>query len=193
MDHHCPWINGCIGHFNHRYFFLYMVYTVLGCLFIMVFGFEIIFYEIFPSDPPSETAVQNENLILFIFSRRTLIIYEAFITTGTFLLLGGLTLWHASLISKGETSIEAHINKNETRRLKGLGQVYKNPFDFSPYHNWCLFLGLIDGRGVVMNVLLPSSHTPKGDGLEWDSIYSCDVRWNDNLSKYKTFDPSKMA
>ena len=19
MDHHCPWINGCIGHFNHRY------------------------------------------------------------------------------------------------------------------------------------------------------------------------------
>ena len=193
MDHHCPWINGCIGHFNHRYFFLYMVYTVLGCLFIMVFGFEIIFYEIFPSDSRSETAVQNENLILFIFSRRTLIIYEAFITTGTFLLLGGLTLWHASLISKGETSIEAHINKNETKRLKGLGQVYKNPFDFSPYHNWCLFLGLIEGRGVVTTVLFPSSHTPKGDGLEWDSIYSCDVRWNDNLSTYKTFDPSKMA
>ena len=192
MDHHCPWINGCIGHFNHRYFFLYMVYTVLGCLFIMLFGFEIIFYEIFPSEPPNETAVQNENLILFIFSRRTLIIYEGFITTGTFLLLGGLTLWHASLISKGQTSIEAHINKNETKRLKALGQVYKNPFDFSPYHNWCLFLGLIEGRGVT-TVLFPSSHKPKGDGLEWDSIYSCDVKWNDNLSTYKTIDASKMA
>jgi palmitoyltransferase len=40
MDHHCPWINGCIGHFNHRYFFLYMTYTVLGCLFIMVSMFN---------------------------------------------------------------------------------------------------------------------------------------------------------
>jgi hypothetical protein len=39
------------------------------------------------------------------------------------LLLGGLTAWHAKLISKGETSIEAHINRNETKRLKALGQV----------------------------------------------------------------------
>jgi palmitoyltransferase len=190
MDHHCPWINGCIGHFNHRYFFLYMTYTVLGCLFIMTFGFEIFFDELFPAIVDTEES-QSKDLVLSFFSRRALIVYEAFITTGTFLLLGGLTLWHAMLISKGETSIEAHINKNETKRLKALGQVYKNPFDFSSYHNWCLFLGLIEGRGFS-SVLFPSKHKPKGDGLEWDSIYSCDIRWNDD-SYYKTVDASKMA
>ena len=86
-----------------------MVYTVLGCLFIMTFGFEIIYNEIFPAE--ERNADEKPEVILSLFSRRSLIIYEAFITTGTFLLLGGLTLWHAKLISKGETSVEAHINQ----------------------------------------------------------------------------------
>ena len=37
--------------------------------------------------------------------------------------------------------------RSETRRLRSQGKVYRNPYDFSPWHNWCLFLGMIDGRG----------------------------------------------
>lgn len=37
--------------------------------------------------------------------------------------LGGLTLWHAILITLGETSVERHINKKEIRRLKEKGKV----------------------------------------------------------------------
>lgn len=39
------------------------------------------------------------------------------------LALGALTLWHAVLISRGETSIERHINKKERRRLQAKGRV----------------------------------------------------------------------
>lgn len=35
------WLNQCIGHHNHRYFFLYMIYTVIGVFFIMLFGIGI--------------------------------------------------------------------------------------------------------------------------------------------------------
>ena len=42
MDHHCPWLNNSVGHHNHRHFFLYMVFMVMGCAFIMTFGFEIV-------------------------------------------------------------------------------------------------------------------------------------------------------
>ena len=99
MDHHCPWINGCIGHFNHRYFFMFMVSMVVGCFFIMLFGVEIFYQEVFYGE-------SNEDISSFDLTvPRNMIFYEAFVITGTFFMLGGLMLWHAKLIHQGETSI----------------------------------------------------------------------------------------
>ena len=32
MDHHCPWINNCIGQFNQKFFILFCLYSFIGCL-----------------------------------------------------------------------------------------------------------------------------------------------------------------
>ena len=32
MDHHCPWINNCVGHENHASFLRFTFYVPLGCL-----------------------------------------------------------------------------------------------------------------------------------------------------------------
>ncbi|GLH07087.1 Palmitoyltransferase Hip14 [Gryllus bimaculatus] len=149
MDHHCPWLNNCVGHSNHRYFFLYMVYVVAGVLFLMVFGVQLAYEEVWlaeEEEPPIEghPVRVNDTMLIPVTEmnvnasleavpppparslRRNCIIYMAFITSGVFVALGSLSLWHARLIGRGETSIEANINKAETKRLAARNKVQEN-------------------------------------------------------------------
>ena len=155
MDHHCPWLNNCVGHHNHRHFFLYMVFMVMGCAFIMTFGFEI-FYEEFHEHWWGEEGGERMSRKypgqnIGVFTRKSLIFYESFISSGCFLALGGLCAWHARLINAGQTSIEAHINRSEEKRLADLGKKYRNPYNFGPLHNWYLFLGRTEKQTILSN------------------------------------------
>lgn len=74
------------------------------------------------------------------------VIFMAAINLSVIFALGALIAWHSKLISRGETSIEAHINISETKRYEELGKQYVNPYNFGRKKNWKLFLGLVKGR-----------------------------------------------
>ncbi|RXM36897.1 putative palmitoyltransferase ZDHHC16 [Acipenser ruthenus] len=114
------WLNNCVGHFNHRYFFSFCLFMTMGCLYCSISSRDMFIdaynaVETYYQTPPPP----------FTFKERVFhkcIIYLWVLCSSVALALGGLTLWHATLISRGETSIERHINHKEKHRLEKKGK-----------------------------------------------------------------------
>ncbi|ORZ03143.1 DHHC palmitoyltransferase-domain-containing protein [Syncephalastrum racemosum] len=97
-DHHCIWLNNCIGKRNYRPFFVFISTATLLCLFVIVFsivqlvwnmrsmGISASFGEVFSSAPVSFVLA----IVCFLL----------------LLMVGGLTMYHCSLVLRGVTTHE---------------------------------------------------------------------------------------
>eukprot|EP00798_Chlamydomonas_sp_ICE-L_P018397 gene18397-24868_t len=105
FDHHCTWLNNCIGTSNYRSFFLLMAFTVGMCIVQLGWGLYLIarsFYDASNMEAIVHDAYYGMNfrgwqVALFIYILLLLL---------AIIMLGELFSFHIVLVSKGMTTYE---------------------------------------------------------------------------------------
>ncbi|KAF8354658.1 dhhc-9 [Pristionchus pacificus] len=161
MDHHCIWINQCVGSHNHRHFFLFIANLTVATFIIVIAGYHTAydhFFEYSNGKSFCSAFLDYAPLQAWICSidgfSRNAVIFSYLLAALLMCLVGFLTGWNMFLISKGFTYIDYLQHSDHV----ALNATYRNPLDQGFRRNWKNFLGLRRNRSFFKHVILPSSH-----------------------------------
>lgn len=148
MDHHCPWINNCVGYHNYKYFLLFLAYVMTHILFVTLTSFRFVVDScIMLHDKGLEAARDINRLQIFAMF--------------FFYSVVGLTL--SPLIKLHRDLLYTNVTTLESSRPVGLVGTVPNyeTFDLGWHENFTQVFGDSKWRKFL------PIFTSKGDGLSF--------------------------
>ncbi|CAH1989992.1 unnamed protein product [Acanthoscelides obtectus] len=169
MDHHCPWINNCVGWGNHAHFTCFLLSATLGCAQAAVILCISLYHSIYYRTAPQLIGQPRVHLGLY---GTILCVFALGFSIGVVIAVGMLLWLQVRAIIRNRTGIEdwilakANFRRSEATANSSsssdanMGERFVFPYD----------LGIRRNIQQVMNWTCQ----PVGDGIHWPVQYGCD-------------------
>lgn len=181
MDHHCPWVLGCVGYHNHPYFVLYLLYCVVGTAYLSSVSIPALQDTSF-MNALSESSRQDVWSVLII-SAAAGVLLAAF---------GG---FHAFLAATNQTSFECVENSCCVKKSRkhsfnrcGIAQRY----DVGLEKNLGDLFG-VGWTGRWWRLLLPLRIVRAGDGVTFSTRAPLEGSASDDSEQARLIQASRPA
>ncbi|XP_005104338.1 palmitoyltransferase ZDHHC6 isoform X2 [Aplysia californica] len=158
MDHHCPWINTCCGHFNHGNFCWFLLFAPIGCIHAIVILAPSIYralnfhhYYYYKRDEP---------LVYLGVWGFVVTMFGVGLAIGVIIAVGMLFYIQIKSVLKNETGIEGWIIEKALDRIRDDEEgEFVYPYDLGWKENF--------------KQVFRWSGRPKSNGFTWDVVQDC--------------------
>ncbi|KAG0170300.1 Palmitoyltransferase [Apophysomyces sp. BC1034] len=132
MDHHCPWINNCVGHDNYSHFLRFIFYVDLTCGYAMVLFLWRAKAMIDPNSSVPDPSVTETMFLIVDFILTFIVLF----------CVGILSMYHLYCLATNQTAIEGS-ERSKVQKLIRQGKIAPvvYPFHIGFYKNVCSVLG----------------------------------------------------
>ncbi|KAF9980521.1 hypothetical protein BGZ65_004997 [Modicella reniformis] len=144
------------GHFNHRYFVMFLTYLPTACVYYVYMGIG-----------PFLLLTEYEDNDNWPYPLPQALVAFSIVLAGAFsLAVGGMGCWHWYLTLTAQTTLEQHHNSVIKDACKKKGDKFSNMYDFGVLGNLQDFFN-IGRRGPWYTALVPIRIPPIGNGKRY--------------------------
>lgn len=158
MDHHCPWINNCVGHRNHKSFTLFLIFVIIGCSHAAIILILTCLHHLFWDEEFFVIHVNDYDYISFGPEYLVVFCLAIGLSMGVAVAVSLLLYYQIKSILTNQTGIEAWI-LTKADRDRPDDSVFIYPYDLGTFNN--------------VKQVMTWSHDCIGDGLFWPVKDGC--------------------